>query len=75
MEVKWQMLNVRKSLKNTWCFKDFSTARVPLKEWKQLHELLKHEGETTLLWMMYFRVCWCPAGGFLDVSWGRFGRL
>ena len=69
------MLNMRKSLKNTLFFKDFSTARVPLKKCKQLNELLKHKGETTLLWMMYFRVCWRPAGGFLDVSWGGFGRL
>ena len=69
------MLNIRKSFKNTWCFKDFSTAQVPLKECKQLKELLKHEGETTLLWMMYFQVCWCPMGGFLEVSWGGFGRL
>ena len=43
------MLNMRKSLKKQLFFKDFSAAQAPLKERKQLKELLKHDDETTLL--------------------------
>lgn len=57
VEVKRQLPDV--------LFKDFSNARVLLKEYTVTNKLLRHEGEARFAWRMYLG---CP-GGALEASW------